>query len=60
MNGQGPQEATEKCIRCDEVVPVDVDALGHSHVQLPFHQEEGALPICMDCFEEVKPRDVWN
>jgi len=49
---------TELCIRCNEKIPIGVHNWGE-YVTLTFHQESGALPICQECFEEVRCRDLW-
>lgn len=52
--------ATAQCIRCDDEILVDSQAFAdREYVPLPFHQEKGALPICPECFEEVRDRDLW-
>lgn len=51
---------TAQCIRCDEEVSTARPSGGWDYVPLPFNQQTGALPICKECFEGVKPRDVWR
>ena len=51
-------QETEQCIRCDEEIPVGVDRLGE-YMELTFNHEAGSLPICRDCFQEIKHRDLW-
>lgn len=59
MSERSPQEGTE-CIRCDEPVAADYPDQDGDYVLLTYLQEEGAVPVCKDCFEEVKRRNVWN
>lgn len=47
------------CIRCDDKILIEVGNLSRGYISLTFNQEAGALPICRDCFEEVKERDMW-
>lgn len=51
---------THLCIRCDEEVHEAKPNPDGDYVQLNYRQETRALPICMDCFREVKDRDVWR
>jgi hypothetical protein len=49
---------TEQCIRCNNRVPVGTGQFDQ-YVPLTFNQETGALPLCRDCFHEVRGRDLW-
>lgn len=51
-------EGTERCVRCDEEIPVGP---GHftEYRSLTFNHEAGCLPMCNECFEEVRDRDLW-
>jgi hypothetical protein len=48
------------CIRCDEPTAHEYPTLTSEYMLLAFNQEAGALPICIDCFEEVRDRDIWD
>jgi len=49
------------CIRCDEPTAHEYPRVTSSeYVLLTFNHEMGALPICKDCFEEVRDRDFWD
>lgn len=50
---------THLCIRCDgEVEGPARPSEGWDYIRLAFNQHRGELPICEECFEEVKDRDV--
>jgi len=49
---------TEQCIRCDTRTPVGTDNRDQ-YVTLTFDQEAGAFPLCDECFDEVRGRDLW-
>jgi hypothetical protein len=51
---------TERCIRCDEPVPVGPGTDLRAYHTLTFHHETGAFPLCNDCFDEVEDRDLWD
>lgn len=53
------QSPTRQCIRCDDPAGVKYPDNG-DYVLLTYGQETGAVPVCMDCFEEVKRRDLWS
>ena len=49
---------TELCVRCDDEIPVGTENWT-DYRTLTLDQETGALPMCMDCFDEVRDRDLW-
>jgi len=49
----------EQCIRCDEVVELTPDLTEAEYIQLTYDHEALAMPICLDCFNKVRNRDVW-
>lgn len=51
-------DRTECCIRCDDEISVTVDHFPEDYRELTFDHEASALPICPDCFEEVRDRDI--
>jgi hypothetical protein len=49
----------EQCIRCDEELDV-TDPL-ENYKALIYNHGGGELPICHDCFEEVRGRNLtWR
>jgi len=58
MASEQETDDVEQCIRCDEEIEVGFDHLGE-YIPLTFNHEAGALPVCRDCFDEVKGRDLW-
>lgn len=62
MSSEQSPGRTSQCIRCDKHLDVSPgqDLRERGYHTLAFHQEKGALPICDDCFEEVRGRDLWK
>jgi len=55
-------DRVEQCVRCDLELDVSVSKPmpEWEYVKLTYNQERGALPICEDCFEGVRDRDLWD
>ena len=51
---------TVQCIRCDDELKESGDLVNREYMALPYKQGVGALPLCKDCFDAVKPRDLWS
>jgi len=50
---------TEQCIRCDDKISVDIDNFPERYRTLIFNHEASAVPICVECFHQVKDRDIF-
>jgi len=51
---------TIKCIRCDKKMEKRRDMRDREYKTVTYNHELGALPICRDCFDAVKGRDLWS
>lgn len=50
---------THQCIRCDDEFSGFRPGTDAEGIILYYNQERGTLPLCNECFEEVKSRDVY-